>query len=80
MNATLLNFQTTTICHAMLAIVFLPAFNHHRRLDLKISVFRYRNSQINQKKFLIESFLENYQKIFSVLHVESLSDWMQHLS
>lgn len=32
----------------MLAIVFLPAFYPHRRLDLKISVFRYRNSQINQ--------------------------------
>ena len=29
--------------HEMLAIVFLPAFNPHRRLDLKISVFRYMN-------------------------------------
>ena len=32
----------------MLAIVYLPAVNRHRRLDLKISDFRYRNSQINQ--------------------------------
>ncbi|MFZ0133659.1 MAG: HigA family addiction module antitoxin, partial [Desulfobacterales bacterium] len=39
-----------TICcgHEMLAIVFLPAINPQRRLNLKISVFRYRDSQINQ--------------------------------
>ena len=36
----------------MLAIVFLPAINPHRRLDLKISVFRYRNSQIYQNFWL----------------------------
>ena len=48
MNAALFNFYATAICgHEMLAIVFLP-INPHRRLNLKISVFRYRNSQINQ--------------------------------
>jgi addiction module HigA family antidote len=43
-------FQATAIgCgHEMLAIVYLPAINPYRRLDLKITVFRYRNSQINQ--------------------------------